>query len=69
MIAPSDVSLIYATDSIEQAIEHIRTEAIEPFGLERVAASLGLASAGLRLIALARWVAQRNSYRPIEILP
>jgi uncharacterized protein (TIGR00730 family) len=37
MIAPSDLSLIYATDSIEQAVEHIRTKAIEPFGLKRVA--------------------------------
>jgi len=37
MIAPSDLSLIYATDSIEEAIAHIRTKTIEPFGLKRVA--------------------------------
>jgi uncharacterized protein (TIGR00730 family) len=37
MIAPSDLSLIYTTDSIDEAIEHIRTKAIEPFGLKRVA--------------------------------
>lgn len=36
MISPEDVDLIFATDSIEQAIEHIRTRAIEPFGLKRV---------------------------------
>jgi uncharacterized protein (TIGR00730 family) len=36
MIAPSDLSLIYATDSIEEAIEHIRIKAIEPFGLKPV---------------------------------
>jgi uncharacterized protein (TIGR00730 family) len=37
MIAPSDLNLIYATDSVEQAVEHIRTKTIEPFGLKRVA--------------------------------
>lgn len=36
MIAPADLSLIYATDSIEEAVEHIRSETIEPFGLKRV---------------------------------
>ncbi|HEY5992230.1 MAG TPA: TIGR00730 family Rossman fold protein [Candidatus Udaeobacter sp.] len=37
MIADADLSLIYATDSVEGAIEHIRTKTIEPFGLKRVA--------------------------------
>src|SRR6266566_4637682 len=37
MIALSDLSLIYATDSVEEAIAHIRSKAIEPFGLKRVA--------------------------------
>jgi hypothetical protein len=37
MIAAADLSLIYATDSIEEAIAHIRNKAIEPFGLKRVA--------------------------------
>jgi uncharacterized protein (TIGR00730 family) len=37
MIAPSDLSLIYATDSVDEAIEHIRAKTIEPFGLKRVA--------------------------------
>src|SRR6266550_604469 len=39
MIAASDLSLIYATDSVEEAIAHIRSKAIEPFGLKRVARS------------------------------
>ena len=34
MISPSDVSLIYATDSVDEAIAHIRKKAIEPFGLK-----------------------------------
>jgi uncharacterized protein (TIGR00730 family) len=37
MIADADLSLIYATDSVEEAIKHIRTKTIEPFGLKRVA--------------------------------
>src|SRR6266700_1813297 len=37
MIGASDLSLIYTTDSIEEAIAHIRSKAIEPFGLKRVA--------------------------------
>src|ERR1700746_626982 len=36
-ISSSDLSLIFATDSVEEAIAHIRTKAIEPFGLKRVA--------------------------------
>ena len=37
MIAAADLSLIYATDSVVEAIEHIQSKAIEPFGLKRVA--------------------------------
>jgi hypothetical protein len=37
IIAASDLSLICATDSVEEAIAHIRNKAIEPFGLKRVA--------------------------------
>jgi uncharacterized protein (TIGR00730 family) len=37
MIADADLRLIYATDSVEEAIAHIQTKAIEPFGLKRVA--------------------------------
>src|SRR6476620_10879150 len=36
-ISPSDLNLIYATDSVEEAIAHIRSKAIERFGLKRVA--------------------------------
>lgn len=34
MIAAADVDLIYATDSIDEAMAHIREKAIEPFGLK-----------------------------------
>jgi predicted Rossmann-fold nucleotide-binding protein len=34
MIAAKDLSLIYATDSIDEAVAHIRSRAIEPFGLK-----------------------------------
>jgi uncharacterized protein (TIGR00730 family) len=33
MIDPKHVSLVYATDSVDEAIEHIRKNAIEVFGL------------------------------------
>lgn len=36
MIGAADLSLVYVTDSVEEAIEHIRRKAIEPFGLKRV---------------------------------
>jgi uncharacterized protein (TIGR00730 family) len=35
-ISPEDVKLIYATDSVDEAIAHIRKHAIEPFGLRAV---------------------------------
>src|SRR5437899_9946867 len=35
MIADADLKLIYATDSIDEAIAHIRSKAIESFGLRR----------------------------------
>jgi uncharacterized protein (TIGR00730 family) len=37
MIADADLNLIYSTDSVDEAIAHIRSKAIEPFGLKRVA--------------------------------
>src|ERR1043166_8225127 len=37
MISASDLKLIYATDSVEEAIAHIRRKAVEPFGLKQVA--------------------------------
>ena len=36
-ISSSDLELIYATDSVEEAIAHIRAKAIERFGLKRIA--------------------------------
>src|SRR4029450_5277629 len=36
-ISSSDLKVVYATDSVEEAIAHIRTKAIERFGLKRVA--------------------------------
>ncbi len=36
MIDPGDLSLVYATDSVEEALEHIRGKTIEPFGLKRI---------------------------------
>jgi uncharacterized protein (TIGR00730 family) len=35
MINAEDVRLVYATDSVESAIEHIRSRTIVPFGLRR----------------------------------
>jgi len=34
-ISPQDLDLIYVTDSVDDAIAHIRSKAIEPFGLKR----------------------------------
>jgi len=36
MIAETDLNLIYATDSIDDAIAHIREKTIAPFGLKVV---------------------------------
>jgi uncharacterized protein (TIGR00730 family) len=36
MIAAQDLSLIYATDSVDEAVAHIQNKAIEPFGLKRI---------------------------------
>jgi uncharacterized protein (TIGR00730 family) len=36
MIGSQDLSLIYATDSVDEAIAHLRSRAIEPFGLKLV---------------------------------
>jgi uncharacterized protein (TIGR00730 family) len=34
MIADADLSLIYATDSVDEAVAHIQSKTIEPFGLK-----------------------------------
>ena len=36
MIAPEDLHLVHVTDSVADALEHIRQKAIEPFGLKRI---------------------------------
>ena len=36
MVSPEDVDLIFATDSVDEAIDHIRSNAIIPFGLKLV---------------------------------
>jgi uncharacterized protein (TIGR00730 family) len=36
MISPSDRDLVFVTDSVADALEHIRARTIEPFGLKRV---------------------------------
>ena len=36
MISQPDLNLVFVTDSAAEAIEHIRTRTIEPFGLRRV---------------------------------
>jgi len=36
-IAPADLHLVHVTDSVSDALEHIREKAIEPFGLKRIA--------------------------------
>src|SRR5499427_2839334 len=36
-ITSSDLNLIFTTDSVDEAIAHIRSKRIEPFGLRRVA--------------------------------
>ncbi len=35
-IAAADLDLVFMTDSVEAALEHIRSKTIEPFGLKRV---------------------------------
>jgi hypothetical protein len=35
-ISPNDLDLVHVTDSVADALEHIRQKAIEPFGLKRI---------------------------------
>src|SRR5690349_632421 len=35
-ISPADLDLVHVTDSVADALEHIRQKAIEPFGLKRI---------------------------------
>ena len=48
-ISPNDVKLIYATDSVPEAIAHIEQHAIKPFGLKKSVARRQL-----------RWLGERG---------
>jgi uncharacterized protein (TIGR00730 family) len=50
MIAPSDLELVHATNSVDDAIAHIRTHAIERFGLH----------AARRVRPYSRWLGERG---------
>jgi uncharacterized protein (TIGR00730 family) len=58
MIAPSDLDLVHATDSIDDAIAHIRTKAIEPFGLHPAR----------QVRPHSRWLGERGLPRPLAVL-
>lgn len=58
MINQTDVNLVFATDSVEEAIAHIRSKAIEPFGLK-------LAT---RIRRHLPWLGERALQRPPEDL-
>ena len=57
MIAPSDVELVHATNSVADAIAHIRTHAIERFGLHPV-----------RRRRYRRWLGERGLPPPLIAL-
>ena len=58
MIKASDLDLVYATDSVDDAITHIRSHAIEPFGLRAVR----------RARPHWRWLGERGLPPPLGIL-
>ena len=58
MIAPSDLELVHATDSVDDAIAHIRSHAIERFGLH--------VSRGVR--PHSRWLGERGLPPPLIAL-
>jgi uncharacterized protein (TIGR00730 family) len=58
MIAPSDADLVYVTDSVDDAIAHIRSKTIEPFGLRLVQ----------RAPPHRRWLGERSLLRPVVTL-
>ena len=57
-IAPSDADLVYVTDSVDDAIAHIRSKAIEAFGLRMVR----------RVRPHWRWLGERGLPRPLAAL-
>ena len=58
MIAQSDIELVYATDSVDDAIAHIRSHAIERFGLRLVR----------RVQPHRRWLGERGLPPPLAAL-
>jgi uncharacterized protein (TIGR00730 family) len=58
MIAPSDLELVHATNSVDDAIAHIRSKAIEAFGLRMVR----------RVWPHWRWLGERGLPRPFAAL-
>jgi uncharacterized protein (TIGR00730 family) len=58
MIAPSDLELVHATNSVDEAIAHIRTHAIERFGLQ----------AARRGRRHRRWLGERGLPPPLAAL-
>ena len=58
MIAASDLELVYATDSVEDAIAHIRSHAIERFGLHL----------SRRVRPHSRWLGEHGLPPPLEAL-
>ena len=60
MIAAVDLKLIYATDSVEEAIAHIRRKAIEPFGLK---------SRRRKTRRSFPWLGERGLQTPVESAP
>jgi len=57
MIAPSDLELVHATNSVDDAIAHIRTHAIDRFGLHPA-----------RTRRHCRWLGERGLPPPLEAL-
>ena len=58
MIAPSDLELVHATNSVDDAVAHIRTHAIERFGLH----------AARRVRTRWRWLGERGLPQPLAAL-
>ena len=58
MIAQSDLKLVHATNSVDDAIAHIRSHAMDPFGLRPVR----------RVRPTWRWLGERGLPPPLASL-
>jgi uncharacterized protein (TIGR00730 family) len=63
-ISPRDLELVYATDSVEQAITHLREKALKPFGL-RLRTRRPLRLLGERLVS-GFFPAHSNTIVPVQ---